>query len=215
MRLFKYHPDQCVTFKAAVLPLVCLLVVAVLSACGPTLVVGAGASAAKVASQERTVGNALDDMSLETAIEHKLFRQDFDNLFAKVDVDVIERRAFLTGNIASPELAIKAVQLAWEVQGIREVVNELQLDGGGSFQSRANDIWIQAQINSRLMVTKGIQSVNYNVEAVDGVVYLMGIAQDEVELQNVANIAARTQGVKEVVSHVVLKNDPRRQPYEG
>ena len=192
-----------------------LAAIALLTACGPAAIIGAGATAARVGSQERTVGTVLDDATLETSINHKLFQSDFDNLFAKVDVDVIERRAILTGNIASPELAARAVQLAWEVEGVKEVVNELQLDGGGSFAQRSSDVWIQAQIKSRLLVTKGIRSANYNIESVDGVVYLMGIASSEEELQNVATIAAQTKGVQRVVSHVMLPDDPRRAPYDG
>jgi len=41
-------------------------------------------------------------------------------------------------------------------------------------------------------------------------VYLMGIAQDEAELSQVAEHARNIGGVKDVVSHVVLKDDPRR-----
>jgi len=199
----------------AAAPALCVAALMVLSSCAPVAIAGAGATAAKVGSQERSVGNAVDDLGIETQVEHKLFRSNFDMLFAKVDVDVIERRVFLTGNIARPEDGVKAVQLAWEVPGVKEVVNELQLDGGGSFRARTQDIWIQTQIKSRLLFTKGIHSANYNIESVDGIVYLMGIAVNEQELHNVTDIVSRTQGVRQVVSHVVLAGDERREPYKA
>jgi osmotically-inducible protein OsmY len=42
---------------------------------------------------------------------------------------------------------------------------------------------------------------------VDGVVYLMGIAQDQAELDRVRDLARHTSGVKDVVSYVRLKSD--------
>jgi len=60
----------------------------------------------------------------------------------------------------------------------------------GSLQKRfASDAWISTQIESKLLFTKDIKSVNYSVETIDGVVYLMGIAQDREELDAVTQIA--------------------------
>lgn len=43
-----------------------------------------------------------------------------------------------------------------------------------------------------------------------GTVYLLGVAQNEEELERVLYIASRTSGVGTVVNYVTLKSDPRR-----
>jgi osmotically-inducible protein OsmY len=42
------------------------------------------------------------------------------------------------------------------------------------------------------------------------VVYLFGIAHDQIELDRVTNIAGSVSHVKKVVSYVRLKSDPHR-----
>ena len=104
-----------------------------------------------------------------------------------------------------------AVRLAWTVKGVREVIDEIQVNDKSGLADFARDSWIGAQIRSRLLLEKNLRSVNYSVEAVNGVVYLMGIAQDQNELDKATYIASTTAYVKQVVSHVILKDDPRRK----
>jgi osmotically-inducible protein OsmY len=193
----------------------CLLLVAccwLLAACVPAAVgvVSAGVAGTELGMQDRTVGRSLDDLALKTQISKKFFDADINDLFKNVEVDVIEARVFLTGGVKSMDTAIRAVTLAWQVNGVKEVVNELKVDENSGLLDYAQDAWIQRQIGTQLLFTKGIRSTNYTIECVGGVVYLLGLAQNEEELRKVTSIASRTKYVKEVVSHVVLKADPRR-----
>jgi len=76
----------------------------------------------------------------------------------------------------------------------------------------ASDSWISTQIESKLLFAKDIASVNYSTETIDGNVYLMGVAQNKEELENVAKIASQISGVKKVVSHVRIKGIPQNSP---
>jgi osmotically-inducible protein OsmY len=66
------------------------------------------------------------------------------------------------------------------------------------------------ELRSRLLFAKNIQSVNYSIEAVNGTVYLLGVAQDQAELDRVLDVARNVNYVRRVVSHVLMKDDPRR-----
>lgn len=206
---------QCTSLRAAVLPVCCLILLAALSACVPAAIVGGGAATANVLAKDQTVGSTIDDITIETKINKKFFDKDFNDLFTNVDVDVIERRVFLTGSVNAVETAIEAVNLAWQVEGVNEVVNELQVEGATNLQNTAQDTWIHAQVNAKLMFTKGVGYANYSIEVVNGVVYLMGVAENEAEIRRVADIASRVPHVKKVISHIILKDDPRRRPYRG
>lgn len=176
-----------------------------LQSCVPVAVAGAGAKAVQVGAQDRTVGRGLDDLTLETRINKRYFDKDVNDLFHNIDVDVVDGKVFLTGNVKKPETAILAVAEAWKVSGVKEVVNEIQVDDTSGTVDAAQDVWIEGQIATRMLFTKGIHSANYTVECVNGIVYLMGSARDEAELRRVTDIASRTKYVKQVISHVVVK----------
>jgi osmotically-inducible protein OsmY len=52
--------------------------------------------------------------------------------------------------------------------------------------------------------------VNYSVVTVNGVIYLMGLAQNQDEIDRVMDYARAIRYVRDVVSHVLVKTDPRR-----
>lgn len=181
------------------------------SGCVP-VVAGGVAAGGTFAAQERTFGTAIDDTTIATKIKNKFVQKDVESLFIDVGVEVKEGRVLLTGAVKNPDHSVEAVRLTWEVDGVREVINEIQVTDRSGWNSIAGDSFITTNIKSRMLLDKNVRSVNYNVETVRGVVYLMGIAQDQRELETVATIARNTRGVVKVISHVVLKDDPRRKP---
>lgn len=178
-------------------------------------VVVAGEAATQTAvtvAQERSVGRAVDDTAIYAEIKHLFLQKDINALLIDVGVEVVEGRVLLTGAVRKPETAIEAVRLSWQVDGVREVINEIQVTDKSSLKDYARDVWISAQIKSRLLFAKNIQSINYSIETVNSVVYLIGLAQNEDELGRVVQVARTTKYVQKVISHVRLKTDPRR-PY--
>ena len=173
-------------------------------------IIGGGTETAVVAAQERSTGNALDDAGILFKIKNLYAQNDFKDLLANVEIKVVEGRVLLTGNVDKPDSQIQAENLAWQVNSVREVINEIQLSDKAGIGNYARDLWISTQIKSRLLFTKGIRSINYSVITVNQVVYMMGIAQNQEELDKATNIASTTSYVERVVSYVRLKNDPRR-----
>ena len=163
-----------------------------------------------VIAQERSVGNAVDDAGILAQLKHLYLQKDVNDLFANVLVKVVEGRVLLTGNVDKIDTQVEAVRLAWTVSGVREVINEIQINDKTGLLNYAEDVWISTQIRGTLLVTKGIRSVNYSIITVNQHVYIMGIAQDNAELDKVTNIAASTSGVQQVTSYVRLKSDPNR-----
>jgi osmotically-inducible protein OsmY len=181
-----------------------------LSGCGPAAVVmGAGALTAAVA-EDRTTADQVSDLQTKLTVQHRLNQHD-PALGAGLAVDVHEGRVLLTGSVADPQQAIEATRIAWTVPGVVEVTNEASVGGPGGIQRFAGDMWISTQVRSRLMTDGRVQAVNYNVETYDGVVHLMGLARSTSELARATDIASSTPGVREVVSHVLLIDDPRRR----
>ena len=51
-----------------------------------------------------------------------------ENLFLNIDTTVIEGRVLLTGIVKMQETRIDAVRKVWEVEGVNEVINEIQIN---------------------------------------------------------------------------------------
>jgi len=180
-----------------------------LSGCA-ALLIGGGTETAVLAAQERSMGNAVDDAGILIKIKNLYAQNDYKDLLANVEVKVIEGRVLLTGNVDKPESQIESMRLAWQVNGVKEVINEVQVNDKAGFQNYARDVWISTQVKSRLLFAKDIRSINFSVITVNQVVYLTGIAQNQDELDRATYVASTTSYVQRVVSYVRLKDDPRR-----
>jgi osmotically-inducible protein OsmY len=132
-------------------------------------------------------------------------------LFGKVSVTVVESRVLLTGAVRADADRDEAARLAWQAEGVREVINEIQVTEGGDLADIGRDVWITTRLRGQILTDREISDINYSIETVNGVVYLMGIAQNDAEIVRVTDHARTISGVRRVVSHVILKTDPRRQ----
>ena len=201
---------RCPSRKAGPAVALVLLLAGSLSLSGcAELLIGAAATTGVAIAEERSVGDAVDDLTIRAELNHLFFRDDVE-LFGDVSFSVIEGRVLLKGSVPTPDDRIRALRLAWQAAGVREVINELQVADDSGILDYARDTWISAQLKGKLLVDGDILSINYSVETVNGTVYLLGIAQDEAELTRVTEHARSIEDVKRVVSHVVLKDDRHR-----
>lgn len=185
----------------------------ILSGCYPA-VFAAATTSGVVASQERSVGDAIDDTTIWTKINKELAKQGFKELFTKIDIKVDEGRVLLTGFVENEEDALKAVEICWEQPRVKEVVNEIKVDAESSRLNPiryAKDTWISSQVKGKIFLDKNIKYVNYTFVIFDSVVYLFGVARNAEELEKVADIASQVKGVERVVSHVRLKDSTIRE----
>lgn len=185
-----------------------VLMSSALSGCGGAIV-GAGAAAGIGVAQERSIGNAIDDTAIATELSAKLFDDSFQ-LFRDVDLEVVEGRVLLTGKVEKQEARLRAEELAWKIEGVREVANAIQVTSEGGIGSYASDVRISNQLRAKIIGDTDILGINYSIETVSQIVYLIGIAQSQEELDRVIGHARSIRGVKKVESYVRLKDDPRR-----
>jgi osmotically-inducible protein OsmY len=192
------------------LPAILVLVsTTLLSACAG-VVIGAGATAGVAAAEERGLEGALDDVKIRAEINEAWFRHDVE-MFRKVTLTISEGRVLLTGVVPAEQWRADAARLVWQVAGVRAVYNEILVRAEGSaLIDDGRDVWIQQELKAKLLFDKQVRNINYTVDVTDGIVYLMGIAQSEDELQRVIAYAREISHVRGVVSHVRLKSDSRR-----
>jgi osmotically-inducible protein OsmY len=184
-----------------------VLLAPVLSGCVVVAATGAvaGVSAAR---QERSFGNAIDDRVIKTKLDARL-RQQSIRLFG-IYTTVIEGRVLLAGRVSKPETRLEATRVAWTVDGVRKVDNDIQVAETGGWLDRPADLIMRSRLAAILLADGSIKDINYTTDVVHGIVYLMGVGQDQGEVDRVVAHANKLNGVRRVENYVVLKDDPIR-----
>ena len=187
---------------AAAAILLAVLCASALAGCAGA-VIGAGATVGVAAYEERGIEGAARDLRTSTQIREQWFNFDH-TLPVKLGIEVYEGRALLTGVVSDPQVQADAVRLAWKAEGVQDVINEIQVVPTDVIDT-AKDSWITTQLLSKITFDKQILAVNYEVETVNGIIYLIGIAQNQAELDRVIAYGRAIPNVTRIVSHVRLK----------
>ena len=183
-----------------IFPLV--VIVLILPACSPLgIATGAGAAIGIAAAQEGGISGAADDFRIKAQISDLWFKYDLET-FAKLSMTVDQGRVLITGVVQDPEHRVEAVRRAWQVDGVTQVINEIRVASGEGLPGFIRDSWITTRLRTALTFDREVQSVNYSVDTVQGIVYLMGVAQSQYELDHVIEVARTTPNVRQVISYV-------------
>ena len=173
--------------------------------CSPAgMLVSGGATTMVVAEGDKSLGVAVDDATIKLNISRNFLGSE-NNLFISIDTSVVEGMVLLTGIVKNQEIRIEAVKLTWEVVGVKEVINEIDIGEKTTIKEYANDVWITTQIKTLAAKDIGLRSISYNIETIRGKVYLAGITSRPEQLETLINITKSVKGVKEVVNYVVIK----------
>lgn len=185
-----------------------------LASCVETIVVGAAAGGSLM-TREKSFESTRHDVVIASKLGLEFIANGLKNPGNSVDITVNEGRVLLTGIIRDQNKIRLPSRLAWKVEGVREVIDEIQISQDSSLRPRdfsraAADYGLTLEIESKLLLKRGISSTNYKVTTVDGTIYLFGIAGSESELQRTLDLISKTLGVKKIVNHAILANDLRR-----
>ncbi len=182
-----------------------------LPGCAGLVVTGGGVTGV-AAAQERPLERGAKDIAIASELRSMYLQTQFDELFLSVSVLVVEGRILLTGTVDTEDIRTKAFELATQTEGAIEVMNEIQVAPGYGMTTRLNDTWISTEIRARLLAALGADQIDFWTTTHDSVVYLVGIAENEAEVQQVTDVARNVKGVKKVVNYIILRDDPRRLP---
>ena len=189
--------------KKIYLLIIFLCVPYLFSACAQVLT-GTAAKVITVTKEDRTIGEFVDDALIKTIIKNTYFDQS-GNLFFNVDVEVSQGRVLLTGTVENMDLKIEATRIAWGVEDVKTVINELQISNSDNIFNFADDLVISTKVSGRLILEEEVNSLNYNIETVNKVVYIIGIANNEDEQKKVIDIASDVYGVEGVIDYITIK----------
>src|SRR5436190_12078427 len=178
-----------------------------LGGCAGALLVGGLAGVAGggyAAAQERGIGGAVSDLEIETNVESAFAAID-PGLKDGITTTVYQGRVLLTGTVPTPQMKMRAVEVASRISGIKALYDDVELAPSRAAWDATNDAWITARIRSELMLDPDIRSGNYTIDTQKGSVYLIGSARSQAELERATRSARYIPGVKRVITYVELR----------
>ena len=173
--------------------------------CSPANVLATGGTTAMVVAEgDRSFGSVVDDATIKVNIAAK-FLNAGSNLFVEINTTVLEGRVLLTGLVKDQETRIEAVRLVWEIEGVNEVINELEIGNRDTLKDYATDLWINTQARAVSAKIVGLRVVGYNFETINGKIYVAGITNKPEQLESLVESLKTIKGVKEIVNYVIVK----------
>ena len=115
-------------------------------------------------------------------------------------------KVLLTGIVGSHETRVEAVRLVWEINAVKEVVNEIEVGNSQNIKDYSNDLWISTQIRTKTLSELGLDYITYNFETINGKVHVLGVAKDINESKKVIDVIRSIKGVKEIANHIIIRS---------
>ncbi|MBQ0742512.1 MAG: BON domain-containing protein, partial [Pseudomonas sp.] len=155
----------------------------------------------------RQLSEARQEGSVVTAIALNRHLNPF-----KIDVEVENGTAVLTGEVESDVDRDLAEQVAMSVDGVQKVDNQLTVDvdaernehNDKSMSQRFDNATTTASVKSRLLWNSNTEGLDINVTTMNGVVTLEGTAQSEEAKELAERLAANTDGVRDVENNITV-----------
>lgn len=181
--------------------IILLIMISILSGCAvaiPAAFVAGATAGGSLLYDERGIKTMLQDHNAATYAQNWINNDPKLKDKAHINVDVFNHIALLVGQAPTPDLRQRAYQIVQRTKNISRIYNEVTVSKPTSILRRTDDSWITTKVKSAMLAKKGLNSTQLKVLTEDGIVYLMGVVNQQQALI-ASNVAKKISGVKEVV----------------
>jgi len=180
-----------------------LVSVLALAGCAPSAL-SLAVDGAYTASEERTLDDVVDDNGIKLEL-NKLLIDDGLGLFKDVGTVVYRRHVYLVGDVEKAGDKARAGKIAHVPEKVSGVTNDIQVTDAGGVRALVDDIYIEKVVQADYLFDSAIDSSNFRVRSVNGVVYLIGLAESQAELDKAVAIVDARDDVRRIVNYVKVQ----------
>ena len=185
-----------------------LIIILNLQSCAGPVIGGVSAIAFSSSAQEKGLGTSINDKVIYVKLRNSIY--DWDPSVAEnVSLSVDNGSVLVTGKLKNINTKMKLTKIIWEINGVKEVNNKVQISETNNIKNIAKDLASLGEIKARIMASKEINSLNFSIDVVNNIAYISGIASTEEEISIVKQIAQESRFIKEVQNFVKLNKDRR------
>jgi len=153
--------------------LLSIIISVFLSSCVTGAIIGG--TTAKMASDNRPIGQQVDDSIMESKIEAALIAAK-DVPYRNISVYTVDGTTYLTGYVSTNEDKVSINRIALSRTSM--VVNYIKISRGSSLDY-LNTSLITTKIKYEILKTKGISTLGIRVETVLDTIYVFGIIANQ------------------------------------
>ena len=188
--------------------LLLLIIILNIQSCAVPILSGVGAVAISSSAQEKGLGTSINDKVVYLKLRNAIY--DWNPLVSqKISISVDNGSILVTGQIKNIESKINLTKVIWDVNGVKEVNNKVQISETNNLKNIAKDLASLGEIRARLMASKELNSLNFSVDVVNNIAYISGIASSAEEIAIVSQIAQEAKFIKEVQNFIKVNKDNR------
>ena len=154
-------------------------------------------------NDSRYIGNAVTDNGIAVNINDALLKTNHEYV-GDVNVTVFNGRVMLVGAVASEKDRNTVLSKVRAVNGVKSVINHLELKGYESGQY-GFDSGIHKLIVGKLLTNTNVASNNFKVVVFNKIAYVLGEASSVAEMNAVLKDIKETSGVIGVRNNIIVK----------
>jgi len=154
----------------------------------------------------RTLGTQIDDSIMQKSFLIRVSQIDKKYVLS-VSSKVVDGHIYLTGTVDSVDEKILLTKIAWKTEGARSVKNNIKVKDKFSLKNSAKDLLITSQLKVALLSNKQVSMANYQINTVNQIIFIFGIAKSESGKREVINEAKIIQDVKNIDASIFLVSE--------
>lgn len=173
-----------------------LLCISILQGCTAVAVV-AITTGATMATDRRSIGNQIDDQTIEVEAYNEITKNKALNDNTNLHISSVNGSVLIIGQAPSAYLKDQAIQIINNIKGVVRIHNQIRIGNVTSVTTQTNDVWLTSKVKTALFRSDEVNGKDIKVITENGEVFLMGIVSTK-EADAAVNITRNISGVNRV-----------------
>ena len=173
-----------------------ILMLAVLQGCGAVTVVAITAGAS-MATDRRSIGNQIDDQTIEVEAYNEITKNKSLNDNTNLHIISVNGSVLIIGQAPTTFLRDQAIKIINEIDGVVRIHNQTRIGNVTSVTTQTNDVWLTSKVKTALFSSDKVNGNDIKVITENAEVFLMGIVSKK-EADAAVNITRNISGVNRV-----------------
>ncbi len=173
-----------------------LLTLAVLQGCAAVTVVAITAGAS-MATDRRSIGNQIDDQSIEVEAYNEITKNKSLNDNANLHIISVNGSVLIIGQAPTAYLKDQAIKIINEIDGVVRIHNQIRIGNVTSVTTQTNDVWLTSKVKTALFSSDEVNGKDIKVITENAEVFLMGIVSKK-EADAAVEVTRNIGGVNRV-----------------
>lgn len=173
-----------------------LFIFSVLQGCAAVAVVALTTSAS-MATDRRSIGNQIDDQSIEIEAYNEITKNKSLNDNTNLHIISVNGSVLIIGQAPNTYLRDQVIKIINSINGVVRIHNQIRVGNLTSITTQTNDAWLTSKIKSALFSSDQVNGNTIKVITENAEVFLMGLVTKK-EADIAINITRNISGVNRV-----------------